>query len=118
MVAKKRIQREAYDMENGTQRTHTAVNDLLRDAEAELNAFYSAVRIDQGSAAAVLAAGFWLCLFGKAEISNTQKQDLRRISIRAADLWAANLAAESRVTRDMRDSASERGLPSPASRQN
>lgn len=85
-------------MEDGMESTETAGSDLLKNAGAELSAFYGAVRVDQGSVAAVLAAGFWLSLFARAETTTTQKRDLRRISIHAADLWAAHLAAESRVT--------------------
>jgi hypothetical protein len=70
-------------------------HDLTVAAEAELSAFYHAVRIHKGTAAATTAADLWLRVFATAQIDRCdQHASLRKVTIAAASLLSAENAQQ------------------------
>jgi hypothetical protein len=64
-------------------------------AEAELSAFYHAVRIHHGTAAATAATEHWLRAFAAAPIDRDNSQaSFRRVTIAAASQLSADIAQQ------------------------
>jgi hypothetical protein len=64
-------------------------------AEAELSAFYHAVRIHHGTAMAMAAAEHWLRAFATAHIDRNDSQaSFRKVTVAAASLLSAEIAQQ------------------------
>lgn len=67
--------------------------DVAIAAEAELAAFYHAVRANHGSAGAAAATEYWLRAFASASIDrNNLEASFRRVTVAAASMLAAEIA--------------------------
>jgi hypothetical protein len=67
-------------------------HDVAAVAEAELSAFYHAVRIHYGTASAAVATEHWLHAFASASIDRNQLEvSFRKVTVAAAALLAAEI---------------------------
>lgn len=70
-------------------------------AEAELSAFYHAVRADYGTEHAAVATEHWLRVLATAPIDrNDLKSSFRKITVQAATLLAADVAQQKQRSKD------------------
>jgi hypothetical protein len=70
-------------------------HDVAVAAEAELSAFYHAVRVHNGTATAAAAAEHWLRVFASAHIDRNDPQaSFRKVTIAAASLLSTEIAQQ------------------------
>ncbi len=76
-------------------------HDVAAAAEAELSAFYHAVRIHYGMASAAIATEHWLHAFASASIDrNHLEVSLRKVTVAAAALLAVETTEQPQHSSD------------------
>ncbi len=67
-------------------------HDVAAAAEAELSAFYHAVRVHYGTTSAAAATEHWLCAFSSASIDrNRLEVSFRKVTVAAAAMLATEV---------------------------
>lgn len=75
--------------------------DVVSAAEAELSAFYHAVRIHHGTANADVATEHWLRAFASASINpKNLEASFRKITVAAASMLAAEITGKQQAPSD------------------
>jgi hypothetical protein len=74
----------------------SSYHDVAAAAEAELSAFYHAVRVHYGTASAAVATEHWLRAFASASIDrNHLEVSFRKVTVAAAAMLAAEITETS-----------------------